>query len=284
MFQKQLEKSRIENSQSNGTLGGALNEMATLNINDTTVNNGDEHADGDRNSVASVEQTPKGKINNSINGETDDSSYSTVAGSLHKRVTRRNSMLIQTPTKSILKTDPSPVKSSMKKRRCTMFAPSIGSSIDEDEDDLENTKNGDKDTHDKNDRTINKTVAMEMCNEPTVDNEKNKSISKVRQLLNKELLKTPRDNGSNGTTVAGRLNLRRRTTYTPQVMEETKVQNSSITPVAAAVNSQRRKTINANANANTPAATTRTVFNTPELIETKSCDAILTPTNNGASK
>lgn len=262
MFAKQVEKSRIENSQLNGTLSGTLNEMATLNINDSLA-------------VDEVVETPKEE--STIVENKDEMCL--VTGTLHKRLTRRNSMLMQTPTKSIPEaekiTEVSSTRSSAKKRRCTMFAPSFRDSIDE--EDTKNTDAIEKDAHDDKNKTNNKTLAMEICNESNKTT--TKCNSKVRELLNSELSKTPHGNGLNGTKVAAvksvepKTNLRRRTTYTPQVMEETQVQNTFITPIST----NRRKTMNVNAAAARP-------LNTPKSIEKKSCDDISTPTNSVASK
>lgn len=248
MFAKQLEKSRAGDSQLNGTLGGALSEMATLNISDT---------------ANEVDQTPKTKPTS----EEKPDELNIVTGPLHKRVTRRNSMLMQTPSKDDKKTEVASVsvRSSAKKRRCTMFAPSFKESIDEDDGDL--ATNAKANGADVKNGTINKTVEMDVCN--NLNTVANKSASKVRDLLNADLLKTPRDNTLNGTVmkpVGAKSNLRRKTTYTPQVMEETQLQNTTVTPIPT----QRRKTMNVKANA------------ALELIETKSCDAILTPTSSAA--
>lgn len=294
MFEKQLEKSRTESSQQlNGTLSGTLDEMATLNINDTVVAANELQT-----------QTPNGKSKSAVNQNgSKEGEVCIMTGSLHKRLTRRNSFLMQTPTKSILKTDagPSSAQNSAKKRRCTMFAPSFKDSIDEENISdcsmaaaANDNKNDTVSAINKN-RTVNKTIAMELCNQSKTepDTTTNKCNSKVRQLLNTELsVKVAHDrsgsmNGTAATATATvkvvhpKSNLRRRTTYTPQVMEETKVQISSITPTQT---KQRRKTINANANSNANFITDSRTINTPELIETKSCDAILTPTNNVTSK
>lgn len=269
MFQKQMEKSRIlDSSQMNG---GILDEVDTVpNITNQTTDLDSEKQE--------------------LNGDNETHGICLVTGSLHKRLTRRNSITVQTPTKTPLKSNAnaeiSSVLSSAKKRRCTMFTPSK-ISFDEKEEDIMGNKTNNT-TQDKNnqdgDKTVNKTVEMEICNGPS-NGVANKCNNKVRQLLNTELLvNTPRDKGPNGIAnsfAQPNSSVRRRTTYTPQIMDETKVQNnttisSSITPISSSV--QRRKTMNMNANASTP----RTIPDA--LIETKSCDAVLTPTNKNTGK
>lgn len=220
----------------------------------------------------------------------DSISTSLVTGSLHKRLTRRNSITVQTPTKTAPKLNAnieiSSVPSNVKKRRCTMFIPSK-ISFDEEEEEEDTTRNKTTITQDKSNqdgnRTVNKTVEMEICNGPSND-EANKSNSKVRQLLNTELMKTSRDIRTNGLAnmfAPSNVSVRRRTTYTPQHMDETKVQNStSVTPMSLLT--QRRKTMNVNANVivSSPRSAAKiTAAISDALTETKSCDAVLTPTN-----
>lgn len=263
MFQKQLEKSRIQ--ECSQTSDDTFDEVvkAPNSTNQTTdVEPEKEESNFDKESNVGVES----------NGTC------LVTGSLHKRLTRRNSMTVQTPTKSILKSNVNPeissVLSSVKKRRLTMFTPSKVS-IDENEA----TTTPEKLSQDGN-NTINKTVEMDICNGPINDVVSNKCNSKVRQMLNNELLlNTPREKKI--TTFIQPNSSHRRTTYTPLGMDETKVQNSTITPISSAT--QRRKTMNVNAIASTPrSTTTRTMPDA--LIETKSCDAILTPTNKITGK
>lgn len=266
MFQKQLEKSQtLESSQLNG---------------DTTLNN-EVNTPETVDQMADVEPTQKDEqiVENATNAGT-----SLVTGSLHKRLTRRNSMSMQTPTKNTpLKSNAnaeiSSVLSSVKKnRRCTMFTPSK-CSIEEDDETDRNSLN-------VINKTVNKTVEMELCNGGPAKTATNKCNSKVRQILNTELLqKTPtvvrKPNGIANVFAAPNSSLRRRTTYTPQVMDETNVQSfSSSTPVVTPSMAQRRKTMNVNAMASTPRSTmSKTSSILDELIETKSCDAVLTPTN-----
>ncbi|XP_055311627.1 microcephalin isoform X2 [Sitodiplosis mosellana] len=257
MFKKQLEKSQtLENSQLNGD---------ALTLDDVVVT-----TQKPVGQMAKAEPEEKGEqiVDNVTNGTC------LVSGSLHKRLTRRNSMSLQTPTKTPLKSNAnaeiSSVLSSVKKqRRCTMFTPSKFS-IDEDDEADGNGRDGNQ--------TVNKTVEMEICNGVA-----NKCNSKVRQILNTELVqKTPvvgkKPNGIANMFAQPNSSLRRRTTYTPQVMDETKVQTTttSSTPISSSSITQRRKTMNVNAMASTP----RSTSTIPDaLIETKSCDAVLTPTN-----
>lgn len=263
-FEKQLEKSRILSSQT--TVDSLSDDENTIKTNDQTK---------------IVERSPdeKSKVDEQTNGTC------LVTGTLHKRLTRRNSMTMQTPTKNSEEEAAPPrpsVASSVKKRRCTMFTPSKPS-IDEEDDDVDDKVDADSNvvkstpkTLVNGNHTINKTIAMEVCNE-TKGHAATKCNSMVRQLLNTELMKTPRDNGVKATAnnfVLPKSNLRRRTTYTPQPMEETKVQAQTVTPISS---TQRRQTMNVNDMA-TPLS--RFTHLQDELIESKSCDAILTPTNH----
>lgn len=257
MFQKQLEKSRIQE------------------CSQTSDDTFDEVANAPNSSKQTTYVEPE-KEESNVDKESNGTCL--VTGSLHKRLTRRNSITVQTPTKSILKSNAnaeiSSVLSSAKKRRCTMFTPSKVS-IDENE----TNTTPDKNSQDGN-NTVNKTIEMEICNGPTNGVVSNKCNSKVRQMLNNELLQnTPRDKKIH--TFIQPNSSHRRTTYTPLGMDETKVQNSTITPISSST--QRQKTMNVNAMASTPRSTI--ISNMPDaLIETKSCDAILTPTNKITGK
>lgn len=271
MFAKQLEKSQTDYSQVDSSqMNGTIDQITSLNINDALA----------------VEKSP-GKEDDKVSNSEQTGDISLVTGSLHKRLTRRNSMTISTPTKSTPKSDvvdsttATAITNSMKKRRCTMFAPSFKGYIDEEQDtsiDSNSSALTDK-TILTADKTVHRSMAMDVCNESKGE-AAIKCNSKVRQLLNNELSKTPRENGKNGmdskfVLPASRLN--RRTTFTAQAMDETKVQSSSNTPVSV---TKRRMTMNVQASS-TPRAK---VANRPDLNESKSCDAVLTPTNKAIGK
>lgn len=321
MFAKQLEMSQREKSQING----AIDQITTLNINDNKESeNKEQHATGndashndDDKTAATVTQTAN------TNGE-----EILVNGSLHKRLTRRNSMTLRTPTKStptaaaksddIVPTTPS----SIKKRRCTMFTPSLKASIEEDIFDASisennvtaSTQSTDSTVTSSNktvlvtDKTLNKSTSMDVCNQSRPRNTMSisQSNSKVRQLLNDDLSKnsceassiTEASSSSSMSGIEGnkflqpkiRLPLHtRRTTFTAQPMDETKVlhcndnnSSTSSTPVSL---TKRRVTMNINGRADVDVGVglgtphSKVVRNLPELNKSNSCDAILTPTN-----
>lgn len=254
LFQRQLEKSSIESSQ---LTANAVNENATQII--------------DSNDMVAEPL----KNNTKMDEETNDSCL--VTGSLHKRLTRRNSITLQTPTK---KPDMqvASILSSTKKRRCTMFTPSKPSIEEAEEDEIQIDRNKtvvDKSTTAGN-KTVNITMAMEICNEPKKDEAK-KCNSRVRELLNSELSKTPSNKVANGAAnkfLQSTTSLRRRTTYTPLEMEKTQIQTNASTPISS---TQRRKTMNLSANT-TPLSAVKRLPDA--FIETKSCNAVLTPINN----
>lgn len=265
MFAKQLEKSQVESSQINGT----IDKITSLDINDTDL----------------VEKSPE-KVNGKTPTKSEQMSDITlVTGSLHKRLTRRNSMSIPTPTKSAPKTDavdsPTKLTNSIRKRRCTMFMPSFTGAIDEEQntDIVENSTTLPDKSLLCTDKTVNKSMAMDVCNE-SKNEVATKCNSKVRQLLNNELSKSTRESGINGMDnkfVQPALRSARRTTFTAQAMDETKVQSSTNTPVSL---TKRRLTMNNHASI-TPRSK---LASRPDLNESKSCDAVLTPTNKTIGK
>lgn len=252
LFEKQIEKSRIENSQTKNSNSSGSDTLKA----------------SEEQSIA--ERSPE---KSKVNEQTSETCL--VTGSLHKRLTRRNSMTMHTPTKNT--EEPTSAASSLRKRRCTIFTPSKPSIDEEEEDDAFVTASTRK-PEAKTNQTVDESVAMDVCNGPK-SNTANKCNSKVRQLLDSDLLNTtPRDNGSKESAINSfvppKSCLRRRTTYTPQAMEETKVvQVNAITPISS---SQRRKTMIPKANA-TPIL--KSVHLDDALMESKSCDAVLTPTN-----
>lgn len=235
LFEKQLEKSRIESSQINSSSDAEADK----------TNNIDETLD-----------LSKSKIDE----KTNDANCLVTVGSLHKRLTRRNSITLQTPTKKPNIEEESSIMSSTKKRRCTMFTPSKPSIEEEEEGDdiqIDINKTIVRDDGIVNDgnKTVNKLIPMEICNFEPKNKETNKCNSRVRQLLNEELSKTPSNvkestGNSNKILPMNSSSLRRRTTYTPHAMEETKVQNNFTgTPISL---TQRRKTMNINSVSTTP--------------------------------
>lgn len=250
LFDKQMEKSRVENSQ-------AMNSSKL------------ELKASDEQSIA--ERSPE---KSKVDEQTSETCLMT--GPLHKRLTRRNSMTMHTPTKKPEESATPATPASLRNRRCTIFTPSKPSIDEEEEDDAFAAETTRKSVAKAN-QTVDKSIAMDICNEPK-SNTANKCNNMVRQLLNTDLLNTPRDNGSKESAMnkfaQPKSNLRRRTTYTPQAMDETKlVQVNAITPISSI---QRRQTMNPKANA-TPVL--KSVQLTDALMETKSCDAVLTPTN-----
>lgn len=261
MFQKQMEKSRIENSQANGT----LNQMAMLNLNDSTT--------PEKSDEAQPKTTQDAKPQDA-EVDAQQSNVSLMTGPLHKRLTRRNSMTMHTPTKTTAEAHTE--ISSVKKRRCTVFMPSFNSTIEENDDKVVGANKTDSSKCGISENvTINKTIAMDMCGAPkTVD--ENKCNSKVRNLLNSELMATPRSLTGSVKKVQASSSLRRRTTYTPRPMEETKMQSAVHTPISAV---KGRQTMNFNISSQTKPA------NPPDLIQTKSCEAIvMMPVNEMSSK
>lgn len=266
MFAKQLEKSRIENSQ---TINGTIEQITSLDLNDP-----ESPPQKPTDSTVKIENDEKLVTSTQQTGD-----ITLVTGTLHKRLTRRNSMTIPTPTK-IAPNKPTvtvPTPSSTKKRRCTMFTPSFKGYIDEEQDssiDGNTTAKPDKSVLNA-DKTVNKTIAMDVCSTSKCENVSGsgltKSNSKMRQLLNDALSKTPR-NGLVNKLMPPNTKSARRTTFTAQAMDETKVQNGIITPVSLI---KRRMTINPNA----ITSSSSKLANPPELNESNSCDAILTPTN-----
>lgn len=340
MFAKQLEKSQHEQSQINGT----IDQITTLHLNDgngsTVTSNKESEKTND-----SVQTGENGK--NALATTTNQSQEILVNGSLHKRLTRRNSMTLRTPTKSITTTQSDDMvpatPSSIKKRRCTMFSPSLKLSIEEEiSGSNDNTKATTTSTSSSSlssststtstltpanktvlavaDKTVNKSIAMDVCNQSKARDIRNTSTvtqsnSKVRQLLNDDLskgshessLSSSSSSSSTSTTMTSmflqpkvrlpriRLPLQtRRTTFTLQPMDETKVlqsnsnsnisTNSSSTSTSTPVSlTKRRNTMNINARPTTTStATTKTPQSkvVAELNKSNSCDAILTPTNN----
>lgn len=262
MFEKQLEKSRLEQSLS------SVDECDVLQTSPTQA----------IESISSkVEQI-------AISGNAADECTTTLApGTAHKRLTRRNSMTIQTPTKT--KTDVKPVEStalldSRRKRRCTLFTPSLIDSIVED-DTVPLQKS--PESNGSVNGTVLQSQAMDVC-EKTNKTAEIMCNNKTWQLLNADISQTtstPASKqltldapcGSNKSTATSRL--RRQTMYTPQAMDETDMLGESVATKSSTA-SQQRRTINVNATQ----SLSRSVFgNPPELESTKSCDAVLTPTN-----
>lgn len=321
MFAKQLEKSQLEKSQlEKSQINGAIDQITTLNLSDGIGTSG-KQSDGPIDESTTTNDNGK---NHSI---IEPSQEILVSGSLHKRLTRRNSMTLRTPTKSVTTTTQSDdivpaTPSSIKKRRCTMFTPSLKLSIEE-----ENGSSGDDTTTTTRkttssssssfstastltpanktvltnaDKTLNKSIAMDVCNRSKPRNTSpspstvTQCNSKVRQLLNDDLSKSSNASSSSSGIDGSkflqpkiRLPLQtRRTTFTVQPMDETKVlqinsssssnfstsNSSTSTPVSL---TKRRNTMNINARSATPQSTV-----VAELNKSNSCDAILTPTNN----
>lgn len=306
MFAKQLEMSqRSEKSQLNGT----IDKITTLNINES-----DAESQSRQESVHD-EQTPK-QTAASNNGTVEI----LVSGSLHKRLTRRNSMTLKTPTKLTIESDDTvpATPSSIKKRRCTMFTPSLKLSIEEDESLFGDNSDVDALTASSTssastattassnktvivaDKTLNKSVAMDVCNQSKLGNcaQTTPSNSKVRQLLDDDLSKSSCESSITDATKFFPPKIRlplhpRRTTFTARPMDETKlmqpssssgVGNSSIssnTPSSSMT--KRRNTMNVNAGTTTTPHTNM-VRSVLDLNKSNSCDAILTPTNKIAGK
>lgn len=257
MFQKQLEKSKIEISENSQLENNTVNGTS-MNSNDRSNGDDKQEEEGD----AIVNSTNESAVNETM----------LVPGSAHKRLTRRNSMSIQTPTKlsSQLNGSSTSLNSGRKQRR-TLFTQTLKTSVEE--NDVSNEK-----SISIANQTILNSQEMDVCepNDKTVAT--NKCNSQVRQLLNAELAKKSLTSTPNGKTNFGDMQsissrLRRRTMYTPQPMDETDMQNDSIDKIDG---TKRRTTINPNS---TIKKSRFTVGNPPELQSTQSCDAILTSTN-----
>lgn len=308
MFAKQLEMSqRSEKSQLNGT----IDKITTLNINESDVES-QSRQESEHN-----EQTPKRTA-----ASNDGTVEILVSGSLHKRLTRRNSMTLKTPTKLTIESDDTvpATPSSIKKRRCTMFTPSLKLSIEEESmfgdnsnvdatlaSSTSSTSTATTASSNKTvivaDKTLNKSVAMDVCNQSKLGKaQSTPSNSKVRQLLNDDLSKSSCESSITDATKFLQPKIRlplhpRRTTFTARPMDETKLiqpnsssssgggGNSSIissnTPLSSLT--KKRNTMNVNAGTTTTPQTkmVRTVL---DLNKSTSCDAILTPTNKIAGK
>lgn len=206
-------------------------------------------------------------------------------GGLHKRLTRRNSITLQTPTKTNAQSVDSmnnesvhpSTPSSVKRRRCTMFTPSARTESIEEEQDSSPTEKGSK----LENKTINESRPMEICGDPKQSEGIAKFNNKTRQMILNGLPKTPA--ASFQTSLNGNMRstselsstqrssiLRRRTLYTPQPMDETNVLNGDVTPT------NRRKTMNFNETK----SPTFMPENPSELNDSTSCDAILMPSNS----
>lgn len=262
MFQKQLEKSLQEQSQSSVDDSGdeARTSPTTLKTIDTIS--------------SKVEQI-------AISSAGESTTLMLAPGSAHKRLTRRNSMTVQTPTKADPKPSESALQQSRRKRRCTLFEPSFIDAIAEDD-----TAASKAAAESPGNGTILQSQSMDVC-EKSAHVAETKCNNRTRQLLNAELCQSTStpvtkkqlsfavDSASdNSSTKANRL--RRQTMYTPQPMDETEMLGDSSLVAPSAATSLRRKTINANA---TQGLARSLHANLPELESTKSCDAILTPTN-----
>lgn len=260
MFEKQLEKSQCEKSQE------------SLDISDVDAN-----ASATMDTISSkVEQI---NISNNVSSEP---TTMLAPGSAHKRLTRRNSMTIQTPTKSEAKPDESPLLNSKRKRRCTMFMPSFVDSIAE--DDPISEPGSEPATQTANNGTVLTSQEMDVCDN-TNKTVETKCNNVTRDLVNVDLSQTTlpslatkqqlTSDVNSPVKSTARTRLRRQTMYTPQAMDETDILSDSVSMKVGAA-SQQRKTMNVNATQ----SLSRSVFgNRPELESTKSCDAILTPTN-----
>lgn len=199
-----------------------------------------------------------------------------VPGSAHKRLTRRNSMVIiesspdecnENIDNKVVEEAPTPLTPKTpqnKMRRRTMFTPGpvIQTTIQE-EDDLNELSNGDTATN------VTKTpVATITAATTSSDNTKTnptKDTDKNLRYNNKMLVKSLIDdtlqlnNIKKAASTPGR-----RTIYTPVPMEETVIQMTHKTPI------RRRSTMNFNI---------RSHIDESDLFETASCDAVLSPSS-----
>lgn len=277
MFEKQFEQSRIENSQ----LIGTIDKITSLDINDTmdSVKTTTTEIASLSKQTEEPEQNVQEKSTSVTNSKSILSDCTLVNGSLHKRLTRRNSITIQTPTKCPPNSNTTVrTPNSITKRRRTMFTPLHKAPIDEEHNSNDasgTTAKTDETVIDTN-KTVHKSIVMDICNQLNSTNEPIKTNNKVRQWLNGELPKCARDTGLygiDGKFIEPKLRLPRRTTLTAQAMDETKVHSATSTPISL---TKRRNTMCIKPNA-TPR--TQLQCSPPTLNESKSCDAILTPTN-----
>lgn len=276
MFEKQAEKSRIENSQANESLNEVANDSV---VSEDTVNQS-SFSEPEIETVPPLGINPQKDGTEATEGKTNTTETPTdetvlVTGNLHNRLTRRNSISISTPTKTSpnkatpqKKTGNTAILLGSARKRHTLFIPTMNATVEETEQNLSLAKN---DTTPN--KTINECVPMEICANPNAK----KCNSLVRQLLDTELVNTPIA-GPNRSVTENRKDLlkstfrRRNTVYTPQPMDETKARGSTITPFS----SPRRKTmIPRGASKIKPLNSSP-----PEMAETQSCDAVLTPASN----
>lgn len=276
MFEKQAEKSRIENSQANESLNEVANDSVVI---EDTVNQSN-FSESEIETVPQLDISPQKDETEATEDTTNTTETPTdetvlVTGNLHNRLTRRNSISISTPTKTSPKkatpqkmTGNTAILLGSARKRHTLFIPTMNATVEETEQNLSLAKN---DTTPN--KTINKSVPMEICADPNV----NKCNSQVRQLLDTELTNT-QIAGPNRSVSENRSDLlkstfrRRYTVYTPQPMDETKARGSTITPFS----SPRRKTM-------IPRGASKIKplnGSPPETDETQSCDAVLTPASN----
>lgn len=258
MFQKQLEKSRLEQSQS-GT------------------DESDDVVQTSPNTLKSIESISSKVEQIALSNGNESTTTMLAPGTAHKRLTRRNSMTVQTPTKIDAK--PAESAQSRRKRRCTIFSPSFADAIAED-DTVATTK-----TPTSGNSTIFMSQAMDVCNQSN-DMAETKCNNLTRQLLDADLLQSTSTpvtkqlsfavDSANGSKNSTSNRLRRQTIYTPRPMDETEMLGDSSVAAKSAATSLRRKTINVNA---TQGLARSLYTNRPDLESTQSCDAILTPTN-----
>lgn len=270
MFEKQVEKNRIENSQASESLDEVVNDSV---VSEDTANQSIASEPEIKTVAGSSPQKDEAKATEGTTNTTDQTVL--VTGNLHNHLTRRNSISIQTPTKA------PPGKATPKKvagntvallgsarKRHTLFIPTMNATVEETEQNPSLAK-----TDATPNKTINKSIPMEICPDRNVK----KCNSHVRQLLDAELANTPiagpdRSVTENRKDVLKSTFRRRNTVYTPQPMDETKIRGSTIAPFS----SPRRKTM-------IPTGATKVKplnRSTPETAESQSCDAALTPTSS----
>lgn len=271
MFEKQVEKKRMENSQAIESLDEIVNDSA---VSEDTAN---QSAASEPKIKTVTDNRPQKDEANATEGTTNTTDQTVLmTGHLHKHLTRRNSISIQTPTKA------PPSKATPKKvagnavallgsarKRHTLFIPTMNATAEETE---QNTSLVQRNGATPN-TTINKSISMEICPDRIVK----KCNSHVRQLLDAELANTPKAGPDRSVTenhkdVLKSTFRRRNTVYTPQPMDETKIHGGTIAPFS----SPRRKTM-------IPRGATKVKplnGSTPETAASQSCAAVSTPTSS----
>lgn len=274
MFEKQVEKTRIENSQANESLDEFVSD-STVNqdtANQSSVSVPEIQSVADSRPKKDETKATEGTTN-TIETTTDETVL--VTGNLHNRLTRRNSISIHTPTKA------SPSKGTPEKnagntatllgsarKRHTLFIPTMNATVEETEQNPSLAKNDATPN-----KTINKSVPMEICVDPNAK----KCNSQVRKLLDIELASTPIA-GPDCSVTENRKDLlkstfrRRNTVYTPEPMHETRIHGSTINPFS----SPRRKTMIPRGEPKIKPLN----GSPPDTAKTQSCDAVLTPASN----